>query len=425
MSHGRDSDPQGGRELPGWLPVGAARDAVLAGAEPLEPAEVPLRSATGRVCAAPVVTPSDSPPFDNSAMDGFAVRAVDCEAAAPGSPAGIPLVGESSAGTPWPGSLGPGEAIAISTGAEVPPGADAVVRVEDTERNGDSVFVRQRVEPGQNIRFRGEAMAAGTEVLSAGSRIGPVEIGLLASTGTDPVSCHRKPRVAIVATGDELVAPGEQRGPGQIWNSNLFVISSMVRAAGGEVVSATNSADTQADTESALGPALECDLAVICGGVSVGEHDHVKRTLSRLGVERVFWGLAIKPGRPAWFGTRENTRVLGLPGNPVSAMAVFAILGLPLLRRLGGERSSSGQSPLEAPGTGRLSSPVDRLPDRTLAVPCRRSDSSGEVVLDPIRTRGSHDFLALSGAAALALVDAGDGRAEAGDSVAMIDLPGE
>lgn len=406
------------RELPGRLEVAVAREQVLSDVEPLDPVEVPLAEAGGRVTAEPVSSAADVPSFDASAMDGFAVLAGDCPAVS-GDEVELTVIGESSAGTPWPGRLRSGTALSISTGAEVPAGADAVVKVEETVPGDGKVTVRAPVEAGQNIRARGEIMAAGTEVLAAGSRIGPVEIGLLASTGSDPVLCHSMPTVAIIATGDELVPAGGPLGPGQIWNSNLPVISAMVRVAGGEVVSAVTAGDTPDETRAALTAALDCDLTVICGGVSVGDHDHVKPALDELGAERRFWGLAMKPGRPAWFGTRGDSRVIGLPGNPVSAMAVFAILGQPLLRALSGDRSAA------AIGRGRLLAPVKRLPDRMLAVSCRVAPGSDRIALDPIPSKGSHDFISLGGARALALIEPGEGSAEAGEEVGMIEIAAE
>ena len=408
----------GDRELPGRLPVEQAREIVLAGVEPLGPVEVSIAEAPGRVTVNALLSPADVPPFDSSAMDGFAVREGDCPPGVAGE-AELEIAGESSAGGPWDGELAPGQAVSISTGAEVPAGADAVVRVEDTRRRDGAVLIGAEVSRGQNIRHRGEAMPAGSEVLPAGSRIGPVELGLLASTGNDPLLCHSRPTVSIVATGDELVPAGQELGPGQIWNSNLPVVSAMATAAGGEVVATRTVGDSRAETEAALEAALESDLAVICGGVSVGDHDHVKGTLAALGAEREFWGIAMRPGRPTWFGRRGSCRILGLPGNPVSAMAVFAILGTPLLKALTGDRSA-GEI-----GRGRLLAPVRRLPDRLLAAPCRLRTGTERVELDPIAIKGSHDFISLAGARALALVEAGEGSVEAGAEVRMIELAAE
>jgi molybdopterin molybdotransferase len=331
----------------------------------------------------------------------------------------LEVIGEAGAGRPWSGTLKPGSAVSISTGAEVPGGADTVVKVEDTDRQGDELTVGTRVAAGQNIRRRGEARKAGTEILGEGSRIGPVEIGLLASTGTDPVLCRPRPTVAVLATGDELVAPGKELGPGQIWNSNLPVIAAMARAAGADVASTATVRDTAAETRAALELAMEAQVVLICGGVSVGDHDHVKGSLKSLGAERRFWGLAMKPGRPAWFGLRGQSRILGLPGNPVSALAVFAILGVPLLKALAGDSSAA------ATGRGRLLSPVKRLSDRLQAVPCRLDRTLLESTLEPISTRGSHDFISLAGARALALIEAGSGSVAAGTEVEMIALEGQ
>jgi len=415
-----------GRELPGRLPVEEARELVLTNVRPLPIESVSLDAAVGRVTAEPALTPDDVPAFDTSAMDGFAVNSADL-------PGELTVVGDSSAGSPWTGSMEGGTAVGISTGAELPEGADAVVKVEDTEPGTGgapaTVVMRGAATPGQNIRHRAEVMSAGTQVMPAGTRIGAVEVGLLASTGSDPVACHTRPRVAIVATGDELVESGGQRAPGQIWNSNLPVISAMVRSAGGEVVSATVAADSPEATVAALEPAMNSDLLVICGGVSVGDHDHVKRALTGLGAERLFWGLAMKPGRPAWFGVRGQTRILGLPGNPVSAMAVFAILGLPLLRALGGESSVGGEPSQSQPPEERpsafLAAPIERLSDRLLAAPCRLRERAGRIELEPVAIKGSHDFVSLSGVDALAMIDAGSGRAKAGDQVPVVRLEGQ
>ncbi len=210
--------------------------------------------------------------------------------------------------------------------------------------------------------------------------------------------------------------PGTELEPGQIWNSNSTVISALIRDAGGKLVAAQSVPDRYQETVHALEDALGSDLVVICGGVSVGEHDHVKPALAELGVEQKFWRIALKPGRPAWFGTRGDSRVLGLPGNPVSALVVFRLLAHPLLRALSGE--IGGAVPLR----GRLAAPVERLPGRMQAVPCRFAVGNQSGDFEPLPQLGSHDFLSLRGARLLALVPEGTGRAEAGEEVEAVPL---
>ncbi|MBK5232404.1 MAG: molybdopterin molybdotransferase MoeA [Thermoleophilia bacterium] len=398
------------------LEVDSARSRMLAGVLPLESEPVDLHDAPGRVTAGAVAAEVDFPGFDNSAMDGFAVRAGDVGSATADAPVELAVVGESRAGLPWTGCLGSGEATGISTGAMVPEGADAIVRVEDVAAAAGGISVSQGVEPGHDIRRRAEVARAGDEVIERGRRLGPVELGVLATAGCGLVSCHRRPRVALLTSGDELVEPGAELGPGQIWNSNSPVISAMIREAGGEVVCTESVPDRRGATIEALERALDSDITVICGGVSVGKHDHVKPALAELGIEQRFWGIALKPGRPAWYGTRGDSRVLGLPGNPVSALVVFRLLAFPLLRVLSGEAGEPARI------TGRLAAPVGRLSGRMRAVPCLITADHPDGDLLPLPQLGSHDFLSLRGAQRFALVPAGSGQAAAGDVVETVPL---
>lgn len=398
------------------LAVNDARERMLAEAVPLEPEEIPLDDALGRVTAEPVTARADFPGFDNSAMDGFAVRAGDLCDASPTEPVDLTVEGESRAGSPWPGILGPGQAIGISTGAMVPEGADAILRVEDVGVSAGGIAARQELPAGHDIRRRAEAARSGELLIERGTRLGPVELGMLAIAGYDHVSCYRRPRVALLTSGDELVEPGTLLGPGQIWNSNSRVISALTQGAGGDVVRTESVSDRRNSTAEALKRAFDSDIVIVCGGVSVGEHDHVRPALAALGVEQRFWGLALKPGRPVWYGTRGETRVLGLPGNPVSTLVAFQLLADPMIRALGGEREGTVRP------TGRLAEPIERLPARLQAVPCAVTVDHPDGNLLPLPQLGSYDFLSLRSARWFALIPPGTGRVEAGEVVETMPL---
>jgi molybdopterin molybdotransferase len=315
------------------LSAAEALERVLAIAQALPEERVPLHAACGRVLAEDVVAPAPLPPADTSAMDGYAVRADECRG--PG-PYRLPVVGESRAGEPFAERLS-GGACRIFTGAWLPDGADAVVLQEDVEREASSVVFRERPEAMQNVRQRGEDIAAGAQVLRAGTRLNPFHVGLLASVEHSEVQVARRPRVGILATGSELRPPGSEAVPGSIAESNTFAIAALARRAGAETRVGDRLPDELAATEAAIGALLEdCDLLVTIGGVSVGDHDLVRPALERAGVSLDFWKVAIKPGKPLVFGRTGSTLVLGLPGNPVSAQVTFCLFGLPLLKRMQG-----------------------------------------------------------------------------------------
>jgi molybdopterin molybdotransferase len=410
---------EGGMRMPEPVEVREARRLVLEGIEPLASVDSGLDDAQGRYLARAVRMSRDIPSADVSAMDGFAVRSADTATAGPSAPASLELRGEARAGSPWAGTLARGQAVGISTGAEVPAGADAVARREVCATRGRQVEVREVIPAGAEIRFRGEVAAAGDPALAEGTKVGPVELGVLVSCGLGAVPCRERPRVSVLATGDELAEPGADLAEGELWNSNQAVIAAMARCEGAEIASQGSVGDSFEQTVEALRPSLGSDLVVICGGVSVGEHDHVKPALEAFGAREAFWGLALRPGRPAWFGTVGGCRVLGVPGNPVSAMVVFRLLGVPILRAMAGAADPDPET------SGVLQTPVTRLPDKTRVVPVRSVPSDDRVGLEVLAGRGSHDFVSLAGADSLAIVEAGSGEAEAGETVALLRLPGQ
>ena len=318
------------------ISIKEARRRVLAEAAPLPIEAGPLAEALGAVVGRDIVAPHDVPPFDNSAMDGFAVRAVDTVDATTESPKEL-MIGETiPAGCAAPRPLAQGQAAKIMTGAPMPPGADAVVQSESAiERNGRAL-IQVMVRPGKNVRRAGEDVRKGERVLAAGSILGPAEIGLIASMGFPAPQVHRRPRVAIISTGSELVEVDQALGPGQIRNSNSYSLRAQCQQLGIEAVVLGIAPDDYQATRRLVEEGLGYDVLLTSGGVSVGQFDFVKDVQDELGVERKLWGVAMKPGKPLAFGVRNGTLVFGLPGNPVSAMVSFELFVRPALLRLMG-----------------------------------------------------------------------------------------
>jgi molybdopterin molybdotransferase len=308
---------------------------VLASATPLPAREVLLDEALGLVAAGDIAASDPIPPFTNSGMDGFALRAVDVAGASDETPVRLAVIEDLPAGRVAVRAVGPGTALRIMTGASLPAGADAVVPVESTEMAGDGVAVRRAVPVGANVRPAGEDVAAGARVLARGTVIGPGDLGLLAQAGRATVPVHPRPRVAIVTTGDELVEAGQPLAPGLIRDANVHVLRAQVLAAGGEPLTIARVPDTREAIAAALRSALAAaDVVVTTGGVSMGEYDHVKDALERMGAERAFWRVAQKPAGPLGLWRLEGRPVFGAPGNPVAAMLVTEEYVRPLLRRL-------------------------------------------------------------------------------------------
>ena len=388
-----------------------ARGAVLDQAVVLPAERVALRAALGRVLAEDVVAAEAGPAFDSAARDGVALRAEDTGGAGRGAPAVLRVAGESRAGLPTRSALRRGEAIRISTGAAIPAGADAVTRLEDTRSRGDRVLLADAIEAGRDIRRVGDDIAAGATVLERGTAIGPAELGVLASIGRPRVACHRRPRVRVLTSGDELLDPGEPMRPGGVRDSNAYSIPALVEWAGAETVGIGSMPDDPGATRAAIAAALDADVVVLCGGVSVGEHDHVKGALSRLGVDRSFWGIALKPGKPTWFGTRDGTLVFGLPGNPVSAMVTFALLTRPALARLSGRRPERGRTLV------KLARDCEKTPGRVHAIRCRLEPADDGWRAWPAPRQGSHILTSMLGTGCLAMLPAGRGLVRAGELV--------
>jgi molybdopterin molybdotransferase len=395
------------------LTIAEARRMVLGAVRRLDAVTVEVGDARGSVLASEVRAASDIPPFSSSAMDGYAVET---------GPAGrtLEVVGESRAGSPTDRVVGPGQAIRVSTGAAIPEGTGGVIRQEDVEDLGDAIRTKAPTSAGQNIREAGEEMRAHTPVLSPGTLLGTAELGAAISAGAGTVRVARRPRVAVLCTGDELRDPGEPLGPGEIHNSNGPMLRSLAQAAGAIVSVCERLPDDPAITRAALARSLdEADALVISGGVSVGPHDHVKPALSALGVHELFWRVSLQPGGPTWFGTRDDTLVFGLPGNPVSAVVTFTLFVRPAL---GAMQGSVPRRRLDS--EGRLAVAVPRNPRREQAIRVRVQRRDGTLAVTPNGPQGSHLVTSLVGADALAFIPPGDGELSAGSVVALEELVG-
>jgi molybdopterin molybdotransferase len=331
----------------------------------------------------------------------------------------LAVVGESRAGKPATEPLREGQAIRISTGGAIPTGATAVIAQENVDAGDGEIHTRAPVREGDNVRHAGEDMRAGDTILKSGCLLGAAELGAAVSAGAGQLIVARRPRVQVLSTGDELKAPGEPLGPGEIHNSNGPMLVALAEHQGATCPPAGRLPDDRAATEAGLESALEAaDVVIVSGGVSVGPHDHVKPALQTLAVEQVFWRVALQPGKPTWFGRRAEKLVFGLPGNPVSAVVTFALFVRPALAALQGR---APERLLEAEAV--LATPVPRNPDREQAVRVRLERQNGRLLATPNGPQGSHIVTSLLGADALALISAGEGEIAAGETVALEPLP--
>jgi molybdopterin molybdotransferase len=408
------------REL---IELESARALVLEHASSLPPENVDLSATLGRTLAEDLRSGETVPGFDNSAMDGFAVRACDTGDATMTSPLLLRTVDESRAGHPARCIVGSGQAIAIATGAMLPRGADAVVPVEDAHCVGAEIEVRAPAARGQYVRCAGEDIQAGEVVLRASTLVGPFECGVLAAVGRDQVPCVRRPSLRVLTTGDELLDATEPLRPGCVRDANAYTVPTLARLAGADVLGVERVGDAPEATATALRQTLDCDVAVVCGGVSVGTHDHVRRALHAAGSEQHFWGVALRPGRPTWFGTRASghgqaeTLVFGLPGNPVSAIVTFLLLVAPAVRTLCGAD----------PERDRLLATMDedyrKQPGRAHAIRCKLALRGDGWHARPTGPQGSHMLTSMIGAAGLGIVPTASEGISAGEHIELELLP--
>ena len=387
-----------------------AQAAVLERVTVLAAERVPVAEAAGRILVAPAAAAVDLPPFPSSAMDGYAVRAADV-------PGRLSVMGRSSAGRPLARRVGEGEAAGIATGAVVPDGADAVIPIEYVVEHDNEVEIPGGAQAGAHVRPPGGDIRRGDVVVEAGAVVSPARLGALAAAGVAEVACGGRPRVAVAATGTELRPPGAELEPGQIYEANIAALAAAARSAGASVELLPPAADDEVAHRALLERGLEADVLVTSGGVSVGPHDLVRAVARELGVEEVFWRVAVKPGKPVSFGLRGRTLVFGLPGNPVSALVGFELFVRPALLALQGAA---------VPGphylVGTLAADVRRNGERDELVRARRELAPDRILLRPVVGQESHMIARAAAADALVLVERGEGQVPAGSSVRYLAL---
>jgi len=395
------------------ISVTDALQVVLEATPVLGAERVTLAQSCGRVATEAVTSLRAVPSADNSAMDGYAVRGADVAT----DPVRLRVVGSAPAGSLLAGRVEHGTAAKIFTGSIIPAGADTVVRVEDTDEADGVVTIRVAVKPGTNVRSQGEDIRPGATVLAPGTVVGPADIGVLASVGRAVVSVRRRPRVAIVSTGAELVEIDEMPGAAGVVNSNAYVLAAAVAQAGGLPIVLPIARDRLEDIRDRIADAAEADVILSTGGVSVGEFDFVRDALDAVGVERRFWKVAQKPGKPLTFGTLGRRLFFGLPGNPVSALVCFAVYVWPSLRKLGGHAAIH-----HAVVPARLVATVRTPPGLTEFVRVHLAREGDGWTATPFATQGSGVLSSLARGAGLLVAPAAAATLDAGSVYPVIVL---
>ena len=393
-----------------------AQQTVLEHIRPLGVERVPLLDALGRLLAADVHATYDSPPLDNSAMDGYAVRHEDLKDASEEAPAVLEVIEDIPAGRIGRKTVAPGEASRIMTGAPVPAGADTVIRVEDTRAAGSRVEILEGDDLAANIRRRGEDMKLGERLIAAGTELGPGEVGVLATVQRTFVPVHRRPRLAILSTGDELVEIDEPLEPGKIVNSNTATLAAMARAHGAEPVMLPVAPDDEGRIREAVETALASDFILSSGGVSVGEYDYVKKVLTDMGAEEILWRVAMKPGKPLYFCLLKGKPYFGLPGNPVSGCMSFLQFVRPAVRKASGYPPEQQLLPEAA---ARMENGEENDGDRRQYLRAQLNWENGRLgARTGHRGQGSHILTSMLGANGVVVLEPGQ-RVAAGDEVTV------
>ena len=385
----------------------------------LKDEKVNIKQSVGRILRENIVASFPSPRFDNSAMDGFAVRAGDTKNATADKPTELKIVDISSAGTPSDITIGLGECIQCMTGAEIPKGADSIVMVEDTSGFSDNSHVKVMISvpQGAHIRKKGEEINIDDLLIKKGTRITANELGTCATFGYGKLSVSKKPKISIFGTGNELVEPGEKLAKGQIYNSNLYVFKDLAEKAGSKIEMSEVIKDDKDSLKSFLSEALEVsDVIISSGGVSMGRYDYVRDVFIDLGVKEHFWKVAQKPGKPLFFGTKENKLIFGLPGNPVSSFIGFMEWVWPVLITMMGEKS-------EKSIYGILDEPFPRERTKHRFLFGRAKYRNGKLVCQPTNRIGSHMLTSALGANCILGSDPGDGPLNPGDLIRVNLLP--
>ena len=399
------------------LTFDAARELILETLDRLAPRPeqetVPLDQSVGRVLAADVLADRNYPPFNRSARDGFACRSEDLREI----PARLKLIGETRAGEPSRFKIGPGETVEIMTGAPGPEGADCVVMVEYSKRDGDYVILESQLEPGRNLISSGSEGEQGQTVLTAGTRIDYPGIALMASVGCAEVEVFRRPRVAVLSTGDEIVELDQSPEPFQIRNSNAHSLAAQVRRRGGEPVVLPIAPDRLDETRELIQQGLEADMLLLSGGVSMGKYDLVEQVLDELGAEILITSVLIQPGKPLVFGTAQGKPVFGLPGNPISTMVTFEIFARAALDRL------SGMPQSELPFLhAKLASEFRHKPVLTRFLPARLSGAYQDARVERIQWQGSGDLVSVAQANCYLVAERGREAWAAGEEISVLPL---
>ena len=395
------------------IPVEEARTRILAGIAPTPAEVVALAEAWGRVLARPVLSRLTQPPRDVSAMDGYALRAADATLGAT-----LTVVGAAPAGHPWDGTLGAGEALRLFTGSVVPDGADAILLQEDATRSGEAVTVNEAATQGRHIRRAGQDFAAGDTLIAPGKRLNARDIGLAAAGNSPWLTVHRRPRVAILATGDEIALPGDPIPPGGIVSSNSHALAALVRASGGDPVVLPIAPDDRAALMAVADSVHGMDLLLTSGGASVGEHDLVQEALGARGLVVDFWQIAMRPGKPLMHGRLGDVPMIGLPGNPVSSLVCAILFVVPALQKLSGLAAAAPPTVM-----ARLGAPLaanDKRADHLRATLSTAPD--GTLVATAFPRQDSSMLRLMAQAGALILRAAHAPAAEAGALVPVIPL---